>query len=76
MKKEHHVKRRVTVTLAPHLLERTKDAVYWLRGQTLAGMIAESLERNLSRLRRLRGRDFPKRKGPLRAGRPRNSRRA
>ena len=69
------VKTRLTVTIPDSLLERAKNAVYSLRGQTLAGMIVESLERNLNRLRRQRGREFPTRRGQLRAGRPRTSKR-
>lgn len=69
-KGQRDVKTRVTVTIPSSLLERAKNAVYWSKGQTLAGIIVDSLERNLGRLRRQRGREFPARRGQLRAGRP------
>ena len=69
-KGKRETKTRVTVTIPSSLLDRTKNAVYWSKGQTLAGMIVDSLERNLGRLLRQRGREFPARRGQLRAGRP------
>lgn len=62
---------RLTVSLPGDLVDRLRDAVYWSPSLTLAWLIAQSLRTSLAEMESLRQGPFPKRKKPLRAGRPR-----
>lgn len=61
---------RVTFLLSSELVDRLRDAVYWTPGATLAGIVTESLGRTIDGMERARGEHFPRRKRPLKAGRP------
>ena len=67
---------RATVHLPHELFEAARDAVVQLSGPpvrlTLAALAEKALRRELARLKRTynRGREFPRRSGRLRSGRP------
>jgi hypothetical protein len=70
------VKLRATFHLPEALFEEARDAVVQLSGPpvrlTLAGLAETALRRELDRLKKLHngGKDFPRRKGELKGGRP------
>ena len=64
------VKERATFQLPVDLIERTRNAVYWTPGMTMAGLMESALAAHLDRLEKKRGEAFPARKGSLRTGRP------
>ena len=63
-------KQRMTLNLAPELIERARDAVYWTPGLTLAGLTEKALVQFLEQLEKERGEPFPQRQGKLKSGRP------
>ena len=63
-------KERATFQLPVGLIERTRNAVYWTPGATMAGIMEEALAAYLGRLEKKRGEPFPERAGALRTGRP------
>ena len=60
----------MTLNLAPELIDRARDAVYWTPGLTLAGLTEKALVQFLEQLEQERGEPFPQRKGKLKSGRP------
>lgn len=64
-------RQRVTFLLPRTLIERLRDAVHGTAGATMAGLVAQSLERTVDELEHLRGAAFPRRRKALKAGRPR-----
>jgi len=63
-------KQRLTVNVAPDLIERIKNAVYWTPGLTLAGLTEDALSKAVDVLERERGEPFFPREQELKAGRP------
>lgn len=77
-------KKRLTVQISEDIIERSKDAVYWTRGLTLAQFTEKALEEAVKSLEQKsvvyddttgkplknKGNAFPKRKGGLKTGRP------
>lgn len=77
-------KQRLTVQISEDVIERTKNAVYWTRGLTLAQLTEEALEKAIKGLEKSsviyddstgkplkdKGDAFPKRKEDLKSGRP------
>lgn len=79
-------KQRLTVQISEEIIERSKNAVYWTRGLTLAKLTEEALEKALLSLEetgtvfdektgkpmKKQGEAFPHRKEELKRGRPIN----
>lgn len=63
-------KERVTFQLPVDLIERTRDAVYWTPGATMAALMEAALTDHLAKLEGRRGQPFQRRGGALRTGRP------
>jgi hypothetical protein len=63
-------RKRLTVYLPVSLLERLRNAVYWTKGTTLAGLLEAALNESLDRRERQYGQPFPKRLAELKGGRP------
>ena len=77
-------KGRLTVKISEELVEKAKNVVYWTRGKTLAQLIEQALEKEISSLEKktaifddqtgdaikAKGEPFPERKEDLKAGRP------
>ena len=61
---------KITTPFPPELIERARNAVYWERDLTLAGLIVEAVSETLDRMERERGEAFPPRDRKLRSGRP------
>lgn len=66
-----HKRQRMTVSLPTDLLERVRDAAYWMPGTTMAGLISSALEGFLTELESQNGRPFSPRLQDLKPGRPR-----
>ncbi|NGZ02623.1 MAG: hypothetical protein CV090_06200 [Nitrospira sp. WS238] len=66
-----HKRQRMTVSLPTDLLERVRDAAYWMPGTTMAGLISSALEGFLTKLESQNGRPFSPRLQDLKPGRPR-----
>jgi len=62
-------KQRVTVAIPTLLVERLRNAVYWTGHHTLAQIVVNSLEGTLAVMEHANGGPFPRRVGPLKAGR-------
>jgi hypothetical protein len=69
-RQEEAAKERVTFKLPLDLIERTRDAVFWTPGATMARLMEEALTAHLEKLERERGSAFPRRTGAVRTGRP------
>jgi hypothetical protein len=69
-----HKRKRLTVYLPVALLERLRNAVYWTRETTLAGMLESALAESLDRRERQHGGAFPHRLRELKGGRPKRRR--
>lgn len=68
---EEQSSERVSVNLPADLVNRAKNLVYWTPGETLAGLIARSLEAEVARIEKERGEVFPERPNrKLTPGRP------
>lgn len=67
---EEPERERITVSIPLSTAERARDAVYWTPGATVATLVTEALEREISRLETKRGEPFPPRTGNIRTGRP------
>ena len=69
------VKAKLTVGVSAELLERARDACYWLSGPptqlNLSKLVEQALERELKRLAKKEGKPFKPRPGELSTGRPR-----
>ncbi len=63
-------KERATFQLPVELIERTRNAVYWTPGATMAGIMEAALVTHMDRLEKKRGEAFPERTGALKTGRP------
>ena len=63
-------KERLTINLAPDLIERARDVAYYSPSLTLAGLVELALEEFIAWLERARSEPFPRRPGPLKTGRP------
>lgn len=63
-------KERLTVHVPNDLVDRTKNAVYWTPGLTLARLAERALSAELDRLENENGGPFPARAEELRGGRP------
>ena len=63
-------KERVTFQLPADLIERTRDAVYWTPGATMAALMEAALTDHLAKLEKRRGQPFERRGGALKTGRP------
>lgn len=61
-----------SVKIPADLLDRARDAAYWVPGVTLTGMIQEGLRAVIEQLQREHngGKPFLARRGPVRTGRP------
>ena len=68
-----HKRQRMTVSLPTDLLERIRDAAYWMPGTTMAGLISSALEKFLTNLESQNGRPFLPRLQDLKPGRPRTT---
>ena len=71
---ERRKRPRVTVKLPDSVVERARNAVSATPELTFAGLVERSLTTYLNNLERRRGSAFPRRKAPLRVGRPRRTR--
>ncbi|MGH7232790.1 MAG: hypothetical protein ACREJU_15750 [Nitrospiraceae bacterium] len=67
-------RKRLTVYLPVHLLERLRNTVYWTRGTTVAGLLEAALIESLDQKEHQRGGPFPTRLGELKGGRPKRRR--
>lgn len=69
---EKERKTRATFHLPVELLEEARDAVYWVPGLTMASLTEEALRKELRRIKEARngGKDFPRREGDVKRGRP------
>jgi hypothetical protein len=67
---EPSARQRLTVLMRPELIERLKNAVFWVPGLTVAEAIEEGVEKTLARLEKAHGGPFPPRKAQLKRGRP------
>lgn len=65
-------KQRITVQISLDVIERTKNAVYWTPGLTLASLAEEAFSKAVDKLEKERKAPFPKRKEELKTGRPIN----
>lgn len=65
-------KERVTIHVAPELIQRARAAVYWTPGLTVSDLAEAALEAELKRLEGKRGETFPAIPdgGKVRTGRP------
>lgn len=63
-------KKRVTFHMPTDLIERTRNAVFWTSGATLAGLVEEAVAAHLDKLEKERGEPFPQRTGKIKTGRP------
>ncbi len=63
-------KERLTINLPPDLIERARDVAYYSTSLTLAGVVELALEDFIARLERARSEPIPRRRGPLKIGRP------
>jgi len=63
-------KSRVTVLIDDDIASRTRDAVYWTPGETLASFAEKALEEAIKRAEKRRGESFLKRGAELSTGRP------
>jgi hypothetical protein len=62
-------KQRVTVSLPTALIERLRNAVYWMGHRPLAGLVAEAIEDIVTQMEELNGGAYPQRLSPLKRGR-------
>lgn len=62
-------RQRVTVSLPTPLVERLRNAVYWMGHRTLAQIIVDSVDETLTAMEHANGGPFPGRLGPLKSGR-------
>ncbi len=63
-------KERFTTHLPVDLIDRIRDAVYWIPGMTLTRFAEIAFSETLARWERHRGRPYPSRRGALKVGRP------
>jgi len=61
---------RLTILLSSSLVERVKDVVYWTPGLTLSDMAEEAFTAAIQEREKGRKKQFPPRRGKLKAGRP------
>jgi hypothetical protein len=61
---------RFTTRIPTELMERTKNAVYWTPGETLASVIQKSISSYLDKLEKSNGGPFKQRESEIRPGRP------
>lgn len=70
-KDDLEVKQRITIHLSKGVIDRAKNAVYWEPGLTMTELAEEALKKELDRLEKKRGEQYPQRKGAtLKGGRP------
>ena len=62
-------KQRVTVALPMPLIERLRNAVYWMGDRPLVGLVTEAIEGIVTQLEEVNGGAFPQRESPLKRGR-------
>ncbi|WP_447977923.1 hypothetical protein [Candidatus Nitrospira bockiana] len=67
-------RKRLTIYLPVDLLERSRNAVYWTEGLTLAGLIEAALRDSLERREASNAGPFPRRLAELKGGRPKRTR--
>jgi hypothetical protein len=67
---EKVVKDRMTFHLPVKVIDRAKNAVYWIPGLTLADLAAEAIDTAVDKLEKKNGRPFQRREGDLKGGRP------
>ena len=64
----------ITVSLPERLIERLRNAVYWMGDRPLASLVAEAIEETVTQMEEVNGGAFPQRVSPLKRGRrPRNT---
>jgi uncharacterized protein (DUF4415 family) len=63
-------KQRVTIHIDMDLIDRVKNAVYWEPGLTLTEFAQTAFEKQLKKMETAWGEAYPKRKQPLKGGRP------
>lgn len=61
---------RLTVQLPVDVIERLRNAVYYTDGLTINGFIERCITTIVDAMEASQGKAFPKRKAPLRPGRP------
>lgn len=61
---------RLTVVLPSPLLERARNAVFWLPDLTVTRLVEQALRQYLERIERQNGKPYPDRLEPLKRGRP------
>ena len=59
------LKERLTIQISKDVVEKTKDAVYWTPGLTVAQLTEEALIEALKKLEKRNGESFPNRKEEL-----------
>lgn len=64
---------RVTVKLPETVIQRARNAVVATENLTFAALVERSLTTYIDQLEKQRGKAFPARNKPLRAGRPRRA---
>lgn len=64
------MKQRLSVVIAPDVLERAKNVTFWSPGATLGGLVEIALVAQLDKLERKHGGPYPPRTAALRVGRP------
>ena len=63
-------KQRITFNLSITLIERIKNCAFWTPGLTMAALVEVAVKEKIDKIEKKRGEPFPKRSGPLTAGRP------
>jgi hypothetical protein len=61
---------KITVNLPPEVAELVRTAAFWTPGASVASIVAAGIRSEVKRLEKKRGAAFPKRRGPVKAGRP------
>jgi hypothetical protein len=62
-------KQRITVSLPSHLIERLRNAVYWMEDRPFVSLVAEAIEDIVTQMEEVNGGAFPQRISPLKRGR-------
>ena len=60
---------RITITLPKPLIERLRNAVYWIENRTLTGVMIDALESAAAQMEHDNSGPFPGRLAPLKVGR-------
>ncbi len=68
--KEKARRERLTVYISADVVDKARDAVYFEPGVTLTSLVQDAVTREIKRLEKKRGEEYPKRKGKITTGRP------